>query len=185
VCSTPLTLSVSCWGPEQWAPLTNILFTSLASVALNYPRPVVMNGHRVSSQIPGALSQHPTGSFVNTYIFFAETTTCRDIGQGEHLSGGPPSTSSLTSVVAAVGATDGTSQGAHHRHLLQHRWWLLSELSAAPPRGAAIDVFFNFGSGYYRSCPQHLPKGPLSTSSSTSVVVAAEATGSTSQGCSH
>jgi hypothetical protein len=51
--------------------------------------------------------------------------------------------------------------GAHHRHLLQLRWWLLPELSAAPPRG------------------------PPSTSSSTSVVDAAGATSSTSQGARH
>jgi hypothetical protein len=47
-----LTLSVRCWGLGQWAPLTNALLTSPAGAALNYPRLVIMNRDRGSSQIP-------------------------------------------------------------------------------------------------------------------------------------
>jgi hypothetical protein len=57
------------------------------------------------------------------YLFFAETTTDRNTGPG----GGAAIdvTSSSTSVVAAAGNTSST------------------------PRGSVIDVFFNFGGGYY------------------------------------
>jgi hypothetical protein len=70
VCSTPLMLSVRCWRPGQWVPLTNALFTSPTNAALNYPKLVIMNGDHGSSQIPGAQGQHPTGSFVTANIFF-------------------------------------------------------------------------------------------------------------------
>jgi hypothetical protein len=99
------------------------------------------------------------GLFVTINIFFAETITYRDRGQEHAPPRGAPSTSSLTSVVAAAGATDSTSQGACHRHLLQLQWWLLLELSTAPPWGPAIDVFFNFGGGCCWSYWQHLPGG--------------------------
>jgi hypothetical protein len=135
VCSAPLTLSVRCWGPRQWKPLTNVLLTSSASAALNYLRRGIINRDRASSQIPGARGQHPIGSFVLTNIFFTETTTYRDRGQKQ-----------------------------------------------SPPKGPAIDVFFNFSGGCCRSYRQHLPRGPPSTSSSTSVVVTVGATGNTSQG---
>jgi hypothetical protein len=140
-----------------------------------------MNGDRCPSQILRALGQHPTGSFVTASIFFVETTTYRDRGQGQQLPGG------------------------HHRCLLQLRWWLLSELPVAPHRGPpsmssstsvvdvvgaigstfqgpAIDVFFNIDGGCCRSYWQHLLGAPPSMSSSTSVVVAAGATDSTSRG---
>jgi hypothetical protein len=103
----------------------------------------------------------------------------------QHLPGGPSSTSSSTSVVATVGDIDSTSQGAHHRCLLQLRWWLLPEIPTAPLRGPAIDVFFNFGGGCCRRYQQHLPGAPPSTSSSTSMVATAGGTDSTSQGPRH
>jgi hypothetical protein len=141
-------------------PLTNALFTSSTSAALNYPRLVITNGDRGSSQIPGAQVQHPTGSFVTANIFFVETSTYHNRGQEQHLPGAPPLTSSLTSVVAATEATDTTSQGP------------------------TIDDFFNFIGGYCRSYRQHLPGGQPSTSS-TLAVAAAGATSSTSQGVRH
>jgi hypothetical protein len=129
------------WGRGQWKPLTNTLFTSPTSAALNCPRPIIMSGACGSSQIPGALGQHPSGSLVSANIFFAEITTYRDRCQrARHQlllqlqwwplleiptapQGGPPSTSSSSSVVATAG------------------------LWPAPPRGPAIDVFFNFDGG--------------------------------------
>jgi hypothetical protein len=53
-----------------------------------------MNGDRGSSKIPGALGEHPTGSFVTANIFFVK----------------PPHT--------AIEDKGSTSQGAHHRRLL-------------------------------------------------------------------
>jgi hypothetical protein len=96
-------------------------------------------------------------------------------------AGGPPSTSSSTTMVAAAGAPDST------------------------PRGPAIDVFINYDGGRCRSSRQHpqgarhrrlhqlrwwplpeLPTAPLgglpSTSSSTTMVAAAGAPGSTPRG---
>jgi hypothetical protein len=55
--------------------------------------------------------------------------------------GGPPSTSS-TLVVATASPAASTPRGACHRRL-KHRWWLLSDLPPAPPRGPAIDVCLN------------------------------------------
>jgi hypothetical protein len=91
--------------------------------------------------------------------------TCR-----QQPPGGPPSTSP-TSVVAAAGPAASTPQGAHHR-CLQLRWWPLSDLPPATPRGAAIDVS-NSGGGRCRTCRQQPPGGPPSTSP-TPVVAAAE-----------
>jgi hypothetical protein len=51
------------------------------------------------------------------------------------------------------------------------RWWLLLDPLAVPPRGGTIDVFFNIGGGRCWTRRQH-PKGPPSTSSSTSVMAA-------------
>jgi hypothetical protein len=42
--------------------------------------------------------------------------------------------STSTSVVAATRHTGSTPHGAHHWRLLQLRWWLPSDLPAAPPR---------------------------------------------------
>jgi hypothetical protein len=83
-----------------------------------------MNGDCGPLQIPGALGQHPTVLFVTASIFFVETSTYHDRGQGRHHPGGPPLTSSSILVVAAAGATGSTSQG-----------------------GPVIDIFFNFGGG--------------------------------------
>jgi hypothetical protein len=66
--------------------------------------------------------------------------------------------SSSTSVVATTGAARSTSQRARYRRLLQLRWWLLPKLLAAPPRGAAIDILFNFSGGCCRSYRHH-PQG--------------------------
>jgi hypothetical protein len=46
-----------------------------------------------------------------------------------------------------------------YRRLLQQRWWPLSDLPVAPPRGHANDVFFNNGSGRCWTYRQH-PRGP-------------------------
>jgi hypothetical protein len=59
------------------------------------------------------------------------------------------------------------------------RWWPLPEIPAAP-RGPAIDIS-NFGGDRCRTCRQHPPEGPPSTSP-TSVVAAARPAASTSQG---
>jgi hypothetical protein len=100
--------------------------------------------------------------------------------KSRHLLGGPLSTSSSTSVVAAAGATDGPSQGPRHRRLIQLQCCCRSyrqHLPGGPPStssltlvvaasgatsntqwGPAIDVFFNLGGGCYRSYRQH-PQG--------------------------
>jgi hypothetical protein len=65
---------------------------------------------------------------------------------------------------------------------LQLRWWPLPDLSAAPLKRPAIDVFFNFGDGHCWTRWQHPTWGPPSMSSSTSVVVAPGHVGSTLQG---
>jgi hypothetical protein len=93
--------------------------------------------------------------------------------------------SSSTLVVVAVGATGSTPYGPHHRCLLQLRWWLLPKLPAAPLRGPAIDIFFNFSGGYCRSYQQHLPGSPPLTSSSILVVDATRATDTTPQGANN
>jgi hypothetical protein len=89
---------------------------------------------------------------------------------------------SLTSVVVAVGLAASTPQKARHRRL-QLRWWPLPGMPAAPLRGPAIDVF-NFGGGRCRTCRQHPPRGPSSTSS-TLVVAAVGPAASTPQGARH
>jgi hypothetical protein len=71
VCSAPLTLSDWRLGPGWWTPLTNALFTSPATAALNYPRPVIMSGIYGSAQSTGALAPPPRGSLVTANIFFA------------------------------------------------------------------------------------------------------------------
>jgi hypothetical protein len=118
----------------------------------------------------------------------------------QHPLGGPSSTSS-TSVVAAVGPTASTPrgptidvsnfgggrcqtcrqhpQGARHRRL-QLRWWPLPALPPAPPRGSSIDVF-NFSGGHCWTCRQQPPGGPPSTSP-TSMVAATGPVASTPRG---
>jgi hypothetical protein len=94
---------------------------------------------------------------------------------------GPPSTSP-TSVVAAAGPAASNPQGARHR-CLQLRWWSLSDLPPATPRGSAIDVS-NFGGGRCRTCRQHPPRGPPSMSP-TPVVAAVGPAASNPQGGRH
>jgi hypothetical protein len=53
-------------------------------------------------------------------------------------------------------------------------------LPPASPQGASIN-FFSFGGGHYRTCHQHPPRGPPSTSS-TSVVATVGPTASTPRG---
>jgi hypothetical protein len=72
-----------------------------------------------------------------------------------HLSGGPPSTSSSTLVVAATGHAGSAPQQAHHRCLLQIRWWPLLDPPTAPPRGPTIDLFFNIDGGRCQTHRQH------------------------------
>jgi hypothetical protein len=72
--------------------------------------------------------------------------------------GGPPSMSSSATVVVTIGSTGSTAQGAHHQCLLQQWWWPLLDSPAAPHRGPAIDVFYNFGGGRCRTRQQH-PQG--------------------------
>jgi hypothetical protein len=64
------------WGPEQWTPLTNALFTSPTTAALNCPRPVIMSGISGSTQAVGALGAPPRGSLYFKDLF-AELTSCR------------------------------------------------------------------------------------------------------------
>jgi hypothetical protein len=99
--------------------------------------------------------------------------------------GSPPSTSSLSSVVATAGPTGSTPQGAHHHRLLQPRWWPLSDPPNASPRRLAIDVFFKLSGGHCRTHRQCPLGGPPSTSSSTSVVAVAGPTSSAPQGAHH
>jgi hypothetical protein len=71
--------------------------------------------------------------------------------------GGPPSTSSSISVVDAARPAGSTPQGVRHQCHLQHQWWTLPDPPEAPPRGPAIDVFFNLNGGCCwtrRQCPQ-------------------------------
>jgi hypothetical protein len=119
--------------------------------------------------------------------------------------GGPPSTASLTSVVATIGSTTSTLQGAHHRHLLQLWWWPLPNPPAACPRGPVINAFYNFSGGPSRIHQQHPrgahdrrllqlhwwplpdplaapPRGPPSMSSIISLVATTRSAGSTPRG---
>jgi hypothetical protein len=112
----------------------------------------------------------------------------------QHPTWGPPSMSSSTSVVATPGHAGSTLQRARHRRL-QLWWWPLSNPPAAPRKGPAIDVFFNFVGGRCQTRQQHPqgahhrrllqlrwwsqsdppaapPRGPPSMSSSSSVVAA-------------
>jgi hypothetical protein len=161
MCSAPLTLSDWRLRPGQWTPLTNALFTSPASAALNCPRPVIVSGACGSAQAAGALSQHLPWSLVTGNIFFAGLTSYRqgavvdvpNSGGGhcrksrQQPPGSPLSTSS-TSVVAVVGSAVST------------------------PQGSTVDVFNN-GGGRCRTCRQQ-PLGGLPSTSSISVVAAAE-----------
>jgi hypothetical protein len=141
-----------------------------------------MSGASGSSQITGALGQHPSGSLVTVNIIFADVTTYRDRGHGAHYRclqlhwwplpeiltappggslleipttppGGSPSTSS-TSVVAAAENTDSTPSGVLHRRL-QLWWWSLPKIPTAPPRRPVIDVFFIFDGGCCQTFGQH------------------------------
>jgi hypothetical protein len=109
-------LWVRCWGPRQWAPLTNALLTSPASAALNYPRYIIMNGDRASSQIPGARASTPQCQLLPPTSFLQKPLHIAMEDKSRHLP------------------------GAHHQCLLQLRWWLLPELPTTPPKGGAIDV---------------------------------------------
>jgi hypothetical protein len=94
----------------------------------------------------------PRGPAINV-IFKLGGERCRTCWQC--LRGGPPLMLSSTSAVDTTGPTDSASQGAHHRRCLQTQWWTLPDLSAAPPRGAAIDIIFNLGGGHcwtHRQC---------------------------------
>jgi hypothetical protein len=53
---------------------------------------------------------------------------------------GPPPSMYSTSAVDDAVATSSAPQAPHHRHLLQPRWWPLSDLPPAPLRRPAIDV---------------------------------------------
>jgi hypothetical protein len=128
--------------------LTNALFTYSATAALNCPRPIIMSEICGSAQAAGALGRPPGVTLLPTSFYrthFIPPWT----------QGGSPSTSS-TSVVSAVGPCCQHPQGARHRRL-QLRWWPLSDLPPAPPRGPAIDVF-NFGGGRCQTLPLAPPK---------------------------
>jgi hypothetical protein len=149
----PWRFRIGGWGSGRWTPLTNALFTSPASDALNCPRPIIMSGICGSVQAAGALGrQHPPGGPPST----SSTSVVAAAGPLDNTpQGGPPSTYS-TSVVAAAGPAASTPQGTRHQRL-QLRWWPLPDLPLAPPGG------------------------PPSTSS-TSVVAAAGPPDSTAQG---
>jgi hypothetical protein len=53
------------------------------------------------------------------------------------------SSTSPTSVVAAIGDIDSTPQEARHRRLFQLRWWSLPDIPIAPPRGPIVNVWLN------------------------------------------
>jgi hypothetical protein len=89
----------------------------------------------------------PRGAAIDVFFNFGDGCYWK---YQQHQLGGLPLMSSSTSVVAAAGNTDSTPQGACHRCLLQLRWWLLAEILTAPPGGPTINVFINFGGGYYR-----------------------------------
>jgi hypothetical protein len=88
--------------------------------------------------------------------------------------GGQPSMSP-TSVVAVVGPTGSTSEGAHHRRL-QLRWWPLSDLPPAPPGDppSTSSTLVVATVGHTGSTPRGAP-----STSSTSVVATAGHAGST------
>jgi hypothetical protein len=119
--------------------------------------------------------QHPPGGPPST----SSTSVVATAGPAASTpQGGPPLTSS-TSVVVTVGHAASTPHEAHHRRL-QLRWWLLSDVPQAPPKGPTFDVF-NFGGGRCRTCRQHPPGAPPSTSS-TSMVAAVGPIASTPRG---
>jgi hypothetical protein len=67
---------------------------------------------------------------------------------------GPPLTSSSNLVVDAAGST--RQRSCHQRHL-QTQWRTMSDMLAAPPRGATIDILFKLMGGRcrtHRQCPQ-------------------------------
>jgi hypothetical protein len=131
--------------------LTNALFTSPATIALNCPRPIFMSGICGSVQAAGALGRPPWGSLYYKHLFLLQNSLHNTID-----ARGVPSMSP-TPVVAAAGPAASTPQGAHHRRL-QLRWWPLPDLPTAPPRGAAIDISSS-GGGRYWTCRQHPPGG--------------------------
>jgi hypothetical protein len=100
----------------------------------------------------------PRGPAIDVFINFGGG---RWQSYQQHLLGGSRSTSSSTSMVAATGAPDITSQGPRHQRLHQLRWWPLPKLPATPPGG------------------------PPSTSCSTTVVATIGTPGSIPQGASH
>jgi hypothetical protein len=98
----------------------------------------------------------PRGPAIDVFNFGGGR--CRKSHQ--HPPGGPQSTPS-TSVEAAVGPADSTSQGARHRRL-QLRWWPQSDMLPAPARGPVIDVSLgtcrqNFSGDTYQGghCGEH------------------------------
>jgi hypothetical protein len=117
----------------------------------------------------------PAGSFYYQHLF------CRTHFILPWTPEGPPSMSS-TSVVAGAGPTASTPQGARHQRL-QLRWWPLSNLPTAPPRGPTINVS-NSAGGRCQTCRQHPLGGPPSTSPIL-VVAAAGPAASTPQGAHH
>jgi hypothetical protein len=92
-----------------------------------------------------------------------------DAGPAASTPQGPPSTSP-PSVVVTARPTASSPQGARRRRL-QLRWWPLPNLPTATPRGPTIDIS-NSGGGRYRTCRQHPPGGPPSTSPTLVVATA-------------
>jgi hypothetical protein len=106
--------------------------------------------------------------------FCNHSPPCPRGGLHRHCAPGSPASAPLRSppsTFLSVGggcsriSSFGTPQGAHHRRL-QLQWWPLPDLPPAPPRGPAINVF-SFGGDPYRTCRQHPPGGPPSTSSTS------------------
>jgi hypothetical protein len=164
VCSAPLTLSDWRLGAltvdtfdQRLVHLSDYCCTELPK-ACNYEWDLWLGASSGSSAPPP-----PRGSLYYQHLF------CRTHFILPWTQGGPPSTSP-TSVVAAAGLAASTPQGARNRHLLL-RWWPLSDLPPATPRGPTIDVT-KFGSDRYRTCRQH-PPGSLPSTSPTPVVAAA------------
>jgi hypothetical protein len=80
--------------------------------------------------LPDPMTAHLRGPTID--VFFKFSGERYRIHRQRPL-GGPPSTSSSTSVVEAARPTGSIAQGAHHRCRLQHQWRTLPDLPVAPP----------------------------------------------------
>jgi hypothetical protein len=127
----------------------------------------------------GSSERASMGSVVTT-IFFAEVDTYYD--GAKDTQGAHRRTSSSTMMVAGAGAPDSTPRGPTVERLHRLRWWPLPELPAAHPGGPPSNVFVDYDGGHCQSSRQHTQGARRRTSSSTTMVAAAGALGSTPRG---